>query len=421
MSQHTFIDCNGLAAFMSLGFVQNDMKMIQRTGTLNFGNVVAENNRHLLGDDWTAEFSDDPNEWRVQKADIVMGCPPCSGWSVWSGPANRGPDSKAHEHTVAFMKYAGRVKPRAIVFECVQQAYTQGRDVMVKYRDMVEQISGKKYDLYHVKENNLQVGGFSYRPRYFWVAVESGLKFSAPIVEPKELPRIMDIIGDLAEMPQTWNRQKYTAPAPSKWVKHLRSKDGLIDGHIGKSNIHAQRIEEIFSIIGNDGWEGNGDTGGALKKAVDLNDGKFPQKWIDISPRVIRKDFKLGFSQPYRWKEDHWCNVLTGSALDHVVHPTQPRLITHRESARMQGLPDDWNIEGSRDYSHLAAVWGKAVPVQAANWLGNAIKASLDGNAQGPDAELIGDREYLIDADKGFSRHYAKKKWYSSPMETASE
>ena len=64
---------------MSLGFVQNDMKMIQRTGTLNFGNVVAENNRHLLGDDWTAEFSDDPNEWRVQKADVVMGCPPCSG------------------------------------------------------------------------------------------------------------------------------------------------------------------------------------------------------------------------------------------------------------------------------------------------------------------------------------------------------
>jgi hypothetical protein len=87
----------------------------------------------------------------------------------------------------------------------------------------------------------------------------------------------------------------------------------------------------------------------------------------------------------------------------------------------MQGLPDDWNIESSRDYSHLAAVWGKAVPVQAANWIGKALKDSLDGNPQGPDAELIGDREYLIDADKGFSRHYAKKKWYSSPMETVSE
>ena len=47
---------------MSLGFVQNDMKMIQRTGTLNFGNIVADNNRHLLGNDWTAEFSEDPDK-----------------------------------------------------------------------------------------------------------------------------------------------------------------------------------------------------------------------------------------------------------------------------------------------------------------------------------------------------------------------
>jgi len=403
---------------MSLGFVQNDMEMLFRTGTLDFGNVVAQNNRHLLGNNWSSYFSEEPNEWPLQKADIVLGCPPCSGWSVWSGPANRGPDSKAHEHTVAFMKYAGRVKPRAIVFECVQQAYNQGRDAMLKYRSMVEEISGRKYDLYHVKENNLQVGGFSYRPRYFWVAVETGLKLSIPLNEPEELPRIMDIIGDLAKLPHTWNKQRYTSPS-SKWVKHLISKDGFVDGHIGVENIHAQRVQEVFDIIGNEGWEGNGDLGGALKKAVELNNGEFPQKWIDISPRVIRKNFKLGFSQPYRWKEDHWCNVLTGSALEHVVHPTEPRLITHRESARMQGLPDEWNISESRDYSALRAVWGKAVPVQAASWLAKGIKDSLNGNPQGDDAVLIGDREYLIETDKGFSRHAVKKKWYSLEDKTS--
>lgn len=408
-----FIDCNGLAAFMSLGFVQSGMEMTLRTGTLSFGNPVAENNRHLLGTQWASSFSDSVDEWPTQKADVVLGCPPCSGWSVWSGPANRGPESAAHEHTRAFVRYAAKIAPRAVVYESVQQAYTQGREVMLKYRTMLEELSGKKYDLYHVKENNLQVGGFSYRPRYFWVAVEEGTKFSIPLVQPTELPRIMDIIGDLAKMPQSWNKQKYIAE-PSRWVKHLRSSDGMVDGHIGKSNIHAQRVQEVFDIIGNDAWEGNGDLGGALKKAVDKNNGKFPQKWIDISERVLRKEFKLGFSQPYRWKEDHWCNVLTGSALDHVVHPTEPRLITHRESARMQGLPDDWNIVDAKDYSALPAVWGKAVPVQAARWIGEGLKNSLEGNPQGPDAELIGDREYLIDADKGFSRHYAKKTYYAN-------
>jgi len=420
MTSPTFIDCNGLAGFMSLGFVQSGMTMTARTGTLNFGNPVAEANRHLLGNQWTTYFSDDPDEWPVSKADLVVGCPPCSGWSVWSGPANRGPDSAAHEHTRAFMKYAGRVAPRAIVFECVQQAYTQGRDVMNKYRQMVEEISGKKYDLHHIKQNNLQLGGFSYRPRYFWVAIEAGTPFGIKVDEPKEMPRIMDIIGDLATLPRQWAEQPYLQE-PSRWVKHLKAKNGKVNGHIGKDNIHAQRIEEVFELIGNEGWPGNGDLGGAIKLAVEKNGGAFPQKWIDIAPRVTRKNFKLGFSQPYRWKEDHWCNVLTGSALDHVIHPTEPRLITHRESARMQGLPDDWDIESTRDYSQMQAVWGKAVQVQAAKWLGDALVAALAGKPNGPLGELIGDGEYLHDTDKGFSRHAAKKKWYSSNIEPDGE
>jgi site-specific DNA-cytosine methylase len=410
MSSHTFIDCNGLAGFMSLGFVQAGMEMQSRTGTLNFGNPVAEVNRHHLGNSWNSFFSDDSSEWPVKKTDVVVGCPPCSGWSVWSGPANRGPDSAAHEHTRAFMRYAGRVAPKVIVFECVQQAYTQGRDTMNKYRLMVEEISGKKYDLYHVKQNNLQLGGFSYRPRYFWVAVRKGLKFGAQVTEPKEFPKIMDVIGDLAKLPHQWEEQKYIEKH-SKFTKSLRSQNGKVNGHIGKNTIHSQRIQEVFDIIGNDGWQGNGDLGGAIKKAVEMNDGKFPQRWVDISARVLRKEYKLGFSQPYRWKEDHWCNVLTGSALDHVVHPTEPRLLTHRECARMQGLPDDWDIEGAKDYSAMQAVWGKAVPVHAAKWLGDAVVASLDGEPNGPQGELIGDREWLIDTDKGFSRHSAKKRY----------
>jgi site-specific DNA-cytosine methylase len=104
MSSHTFIDCNGLAGFMSLGFVQAGMEMQSRTGTLNFGNPVAEVNRHHLGNSWNSFFSDDSSEWPVKKTDVVVGCPPCSGWSVWSGPANLGPDSAAHEHTRAIMR-----------------------------------------------------------------------------------------------------------------------------------------------------------------------------------------------------------------------------------------------------------------------------------------------------------------------------
>jgi len=409
----SFIDCNGLAGFMSLGFVEAGMNMELRTGTLDFGNTVAEVNRHHLGQDWSSFFSSDESEWPVRKADAVVGCPPCSGWSVWSGPANRGPDAPAHEHTRAFMRYAAKVKPSMIVFECVQQAYTQGRDAMVKYRDMVEDLSGKKYDLHHVKMNNLQVGGFSYRPRYFWVATRKGMKFGAQVVNPKTMPTMMDVIGDLEDLELQWEPQRYSAPA-SKFVKNLRNQNGKVDGHINKSNMNATRIDDIFGILGNDGWEARMPLDEALKAAVKKNKNKFPQTWAAQEKKIRSKDFYMGFSNPCRWDGQSWCNVLTGGALDHVIHPTLPRLITHREAARIQGLPDNWEFSSVRDYTPLSATWGKAVARQAARWIGDAVASALDGEPNGPEGEKIGDREYLVDTDKGFSRSFVKKNWYDN-------
>ena len=413
MAKYTFADCNGLAAFMSLGFVNSGMEMNIRTGTLNFGNPIAELNRHHLGDNWSSFFSDDPSEWPDVKADVVLGCPPCSGWSVWSGPANRGADAKAHEHTVAFMKYAARIKPKMIIFECVQQAYTQGRDTMVKYRDMVEELSGKEYDLYHVKMNNLQVGGFSYRARYFWTAVEKGMPFGAQALAPAEMPTMMDVIGDLADLEITWDAQRYVSE-PSKYVKHLRNASGVVDGHMNKNNLDSQRIQEIFDILGNDGWKPMMPINKALREAVDRNGDRFPQAWLGQEEKIRTKDFYMGFSMPCRWNGDSWCHVMTGGALDHIVHPTLQRRITHREAARIQGLPDSWEFSKAKTYSALGATWGKAVAVQAANWIGQAAVAALDGQPNGPQGELIGNREWLIDTDKGFSRQTVKKTWYAN-------
>lgn len=413
MSDMKFADCNGLAGFMSLGFVNAGMEMTTRTGTLNFGNPVAEVNRHHLGNNWDSMFSDDPADWPDVDADIVLGCPPCSGWSLWSGPMNRGPDAKAHEHTRAFMRYAARIKPKMIVFECVQQAYTQGREVMKQYRDMVEELSGKKYDLYHVKHNNLQVGGFSYRMRYFWVAVEQGMPFGAHVEMPTEVPRMIDVIGDLEHCEVKWDRQQYSGE-PSKYVKDLRNQDGTVDGHMNKQNLEAQRIQEIFDIIGNDGWKPMKQMNEALKLAVEKNGDRFPQSWLTKEDKIRDNDFYMGFSLPARWDAESFCHVLTGSALDHVVHPTQPRRITHREAARIQGLPDNWEIVGAKDYTPQAATWGKAVAVQAANWIGEACVSALNGQPNGPQGELIGDREYLLNTDKGFSRNYVKKTYYNS-------
>lgn len=413
MSGPRFVDFNGLAGFMSLGFVQNGFEMVHRTGTLDFGNAMIDGNRHLVGDGWDTSFSAEEEHWRqFPGVEVVMGLPPCSGWSCWTGPSNRGPDAKAHEHTKAFMRYVGRAQPQVAVFECVQQAYTQGREVMQKYREMVEDVSGLRYDLHHVKMNNLQVGGFSYRPRYFWVAVREGMSFGTEYDWPGKVPSLMDTIGDLKDLPQTWENQPYRHDR-THWVQRLESQSGVVDGHIGLANVHNERIGEMFEYLAKDDqdWDWGEGLSHALKKIYDVR-GELPPLWSNKQEKIIERKFDMGFSLPYRWAGNAWANVLTGGALDLVVHPTRPRCITHREAARIQGLPDDWRIKPARDYSPMRDAWGKAVSVDAGRWIGRWVKASLEGTPGAVPGELIGDREWMHATDKGFSRQKARAQYF---------
>jgi len=413
MAAPRFVDFNGLGGFMSLGFIQNGMEMVHRTGTLDFGNTVINQNRHLVGDQWEFNFTADEDRWHYPgDVQVVMGLPPCSGWSCWSGPANRGPEAAAHEHTRALMRYAGKTAPEVVVFECVQQAITQGRDVMVKYRQMVEEISGQNYDLHHVRMNNLMIGGYSYRPRYFWVAVKEGMKFGTEVEWPEAVPTIMDVIGDLTDLPETWEKQPYRG-VRSPWVQRLSSPNGVVDGHHGLNNLHNERIEQIFQYLEVDGqdWDWGEGLSTALKKIYDRR-GELPPMWANKADKIIAKKFDMGFSLPYRWAGNAWANVLTGGALDLVVHPTRSRNITHREAARIQGLPDDWRIKPSRFYSPLQSVWGKAVSTDAGRWIGQWVKASLDGKPGADTGVLIGEREWMHQTDEGFSRQKARARYF---------
>lgn len=412
----TFVDVNGLGGFMTLGFVREGYELLGRTGTLNFGNVSAEANRHLLGDNWQSSFSDDPYGWpKYEKPDVVAGCPPCSGWSCWSGACNRGPEAKAHEHTWALMRYAAEVKPSVVVFESVQQAYTQGREVMLKYREALEIGSGLKYDLHHVKMNNLMIGGFSYRPRYFFVAVKSGMPFGVEAEWPGaagDLPTVLDVIGDLEHTPQTWDQQPYRYPL-TKWTEGLRAQGGTFDGHAGLNNMHALRIAELFEWLPNknEDWDWGMDMASVVKKVYDAH-GTLPPSWAEKQQKIIDKDFYMGFTQPYRWRGDAWANVLTGGALGLVIHPTQPRGITHREAARIQGLPDDWLIKPTKNYSALQSVWGKAVSASAGQWIAHWVKRSLSGQPGAFEPETLSEREWLHETDRKFSRQAVRKRYY---------
>jgi hypothetical protein len=94
-------------------------------------------------------------------------------------------------------------------------------------------------------------------------------------------------------------------------------------------------------------------------------------------------------------------SLIAGGGTGGHFHPTENRLMTYRELARVQGWSDDLRIDFDTTVygkESLDAVWGKAVGCLVAEHAGREAVDWLDEKRAGrTSGELIGDREYLID------------------------
>jgi site-specific DNA-cytosine methylase len=132
--------------------------------------------------------------------------------------------------------------------------------------------------------------------------------------------------------------------------------------------------------------------------------GKLPDSWRDTEEKLIKNDFFMGFTTPVRWHGDRYGRVITGGGLHNVVHPTLPRTITHRETARILGFPDDWRILPLRGVSGLNMTWGKGITVDCGRWIGTWVRAALDGSPGKFVGKRLADDEYEIDLTNDYPK-----------------
>lgn len=398
---YTFTDCIGFGGAFALGMTQAGFKMKAKREIMDFGIKTCEGNRHILGWDWDAEIQKLTRRpaWDIEHTDIVTGNPPCSGFSTLTSKHLRGADAKINDCMWAFASYVARAKPTIAAFESVQQAHKMGRDLMLALRDMVEKETGAQYHLTHLYHNALDVGGPANRPRYFWVI--SQVPFGVEIPEPDKVPTFKEVCGDLYNLHETWESQPYRSP-DNWWSSRRRSPDGLVDGHMGRKMHAWTRVNDMLEAT--DGWWPQGMKQQDVMKAIYERDGKLPGVWEPALDRLLAADWYMGPNQVFRWKEENPARVVTGAALENLLHPTEPRFFTHREAARIQGFPDYWRLYPVRDVKHVHRTHGKGIPVDAGRWLGYWIKKALDGEPGTMIGQPVGDRETLMRADRGFKR-----------------
>jgi DNA (cytosine-5)-methyltransferase 1 len=386
------VDVMSFAGGFTLGMVQAGFKLVgKREMKGGFGVANCEANRHLLGHDWRAEATD-PSKWSVVSADVVFGNPPCSGFSAMSHRDFRGAESKINQCMWSFVEYAARVNPQIAVFESVQQAFTRpdGKDLMQRLRRHIEELTGEKWNLYHIKHNAYSVGGAAQRRRYFWLV--SRIPFGVEIPRLTRLPSLNDIIEDLANLSDTWSAQPYRAPS-SWWADSRRSVSGFVDGHKTLSSPIVGRVRDLMAKVD---WQPKEHVQEICRRYYQ-QEGELPPSWKATEAKLVANDFFQGFTTPVRWSGDEPARVITGGGLITTIHPFENRTITHREAARILGFPDDWRIWPLRRVTGLSATWGKGITVDCGRWVGNSIhRALMDDPAPHTGIE-INEREFVID------------------------
>lgn len=300
-------------------------------------------------------------DFGVRRVDVLVGGPPCAGFSRLGKGALRkmaledgrlvdlGDDRNwLFRH---FMRAVREILPQVVVIENVPE--------MIRYGEIIEEIESVFTDLDYTFDpvvlNAHDHGVPQRRRRLFMVANRHGSGVAWPTCR-RRIRTLRDAIGDLPEVPPlhleeeiVWSRPGRKPPYLKEMRAGLRGKVArVIRDHVTR----AQRPEDVEAFR----HMKEGDLYGAVPEAL----------------RRYRDDI---FSDKYNrmiWNEPAW-TVTAHIAKDgyKYIHPEQHRTLSVREAARIQSFPDRFCFAGSR--THRFKQIGNAVPPKLAEALGMSL------------------------------------------------
>lgn len=331
--------------------------------------------------------------------DLVVGGPPCQGFSGIGHRRSYAVDKEAlpSNHLYKDMaKIVGDLRPRAFVFENVRGLLTgrwaqEGKKGEI-WEDVKAAFAGiGEYKLAAELVYAKNYGVAQNRPRVILVGIRSdviggsatdkeevkyidGTGYSSGLLpkgDPDRAPNIVDVLGDLVD--PYYKNGGATAVYPSRVESEAQrfyrtSPDGVRVANKGSpvteheySKHRLDVIERFKDMIR--GWE--------VESTKKFAQRVLPKKWGPAGPTI------------------------TATSLpDDYVHFEQPRTLTVREWARLQGFPDWYEFKGKRTTGGLARAGnplkgihfrelpkytqiGNAVPVPMAKAIGEHLASIL--------------------------------------------
>ena len=359
-----FAGCGGLSlGFMKAGYAVKT--------AVEFDPPIAETYKKnhpevdVIVDD--IKYIDTTGVFQEGDADIIIGGPPCQGFSMAGARIRHGfiddPRNYLFKHYLNVVK---SVKPTVFIMENVKGMKTiQGgkifEEILSAFSDP-ELMEGQPYRTYHriikttdfgvpQKRERLIIIGTRLPNVWFekaWMETEADIQ--------KEFPdyfspvTVRDAIGNL---PSVSEDGVIPNPSPlTSYQRYLSCDSEFITNHT-KSNHSEKAVARMKQI-------GNGQNFTELDEQINsVHSGSYGRLCWDEPASTITTRFDT-------------------PAGGRFIHPDEDRTLSPREAARIQSFPDDFVFYGAR--REISRQIGNAVPPKVSYFLARFVENILNGN-----------------------------------------
>ena len=313
------------------------------------------------------DFSINKNVTRLIKplvgnCDVVMGGPPCQGFSTLG---KREVECKKSSLVDSFLTAAIKIQPKIIIMENVKTIRSKKHPNGGTYPDHInDYLSQARYDYFSVVLKATDFGLGQTRQRFFLIAVHSKLNKTGLLANIQEninkqkkdkFSTLKSLIGSLPKV------------GPREGADRLKYKNRTIHNH--KAMNHTDKLIKRLAHVPVDG--------GLLDVPVDL--------LTTHLKKMVNDGYGNGGHKKNIYGRMNW-NKPSGTivagmdkiTIGRFVHPEENRLLTPRECARIQGFPDDFVFKGSLVTQYYLI--GNAVPIIFSQVVSNAIKQAWGEN-----------------------------------------
>lgn len=336
-----FCGCGGL----SLGFEKAGINVLvgidawqDAITTFNYNH---KNSKGICADLSTLEPSEIEKELNGKSVDLIIGGPPCQGFSVAGKRIVDDVRNKLYKNFVRFVEY---YKPKAFMMENVPNILSIGGGIV---RDsIVKDFSDLGYKVVYKVLTASNYGTPQNRRRAVFVGFKDGKEFIFPQQTVEQLVTSYEALSDLPEN-SLEDGSDYPMTTNCDYQKLMRCNSSKIYNH--QITEHSDKTKKIIALVPD---------GGNYKNL----------------PPELQQTRKVHIAWTRLNSQKPSFTIDTGHR--HHFHYKWNRIPTVRESARIQSFPDDFIFLGTKTSQYKQV--GNAVPPLMAEAIAKKLKETLD-------------------------------------------